>query len=290
VVDGAGEAAGVGPKGAEAAAQLGWCRSDGKWALLGNGLGAPQGGVISPLLSNIYLHFLDSVWMRQCAGIGVLVRYADDFVVVSRSRKAVEEAERRVGIIFEKLKLQLNPEKTRKVELTRGKEGFDFLGCHLHKRLSGRLLEKTGRRIHFLQRWPSTRSLKRICTRIHELTSRSTLGAKDVREVIAALNPVLRGWGNYFRTGNAAAKFNQVDEYTYHRLKGWMIRRRGRRLRAGQSTGWTKKWFSENGLHQLLGTIRYPKPCKLPVKTPGKPYAGNPHVRFERRRVETGRT
>ena len=105
--------------------------------------GTPQGGVISPLLSNIYLHFLDSVWTRQCAQLGVLVRYADDFVVLS-ARREVEEAERRVRIIFERLKLTLHPEKTRRVELSRGKEGFDFLGCHLHKRLTGRCWSRSG--------------------------------------------------------------------------------------------------------------------------------------------------
>jgi len=251
--------------------------------------GTPQGGVISPLLSNIYLHYFDAVWTRQCAEVGTLVRYADDFVILCRSHRAVEEAERRVRIIFEKLKLKLHPEKTRKVELTRGKEGFDFLGCHLHKRMSGRLFETTGNRRYYLHRWPSTRSMKRVRARIHELTDRSTLGARDVREVIARLNPVLRGWGNYFRTGNATRKFNQVDAYLYRRLKGWMMRRRGRNLRAGQAADWTPNWLWDHGLHRMLGTIRYPKQCKLPVKTPVKPYAGNPHVRFERRRVETGR-
>src|SRR5712692_9978852 len=211
--------------------------------------GVPQGGVISPLLSNIYLHFLDSVWQRQCADVGVLVRYADDFVVLCRSREAVEEAERRVRLIFERLKLELHPEKTQRVELSYGKEGFDFLGCHLHKRLSGRLFEKTGRRVHFLQRWPSRRSMKRVRTRIHELTTRKTLGAKDVRGVIGTLNPLLRGWGNYFRTGNAADKFNQLDTYTYWRLKRWMVQRRGRNLRAGQVKTWTPQWFWGLGLH-----------------------------------------
>jgi len=90
--------------------------------------GTPQGGVISPLLSNIYLHFFDAVWQRQCAKVGTLVRYADDFVVLCRSRGAVVEAERRVRIIFERLKLTLHPEKTRAVDLTEGKEGFDLRG------------------------------------------------------------------------------------------------------------------------------------------------------------------
>ena len=251
--------------------------------------GTPQGGVISPLLSNIYLHSLDSVWMRQCAQLGVLVRYADDFVVLCRSREAVEEAERRVRIVFERLKLELHPEKTRKAELTDGKEGFDFLGCHLHKRMSGRLFEKTGNRWYYLNRWPSARSMNRVRARIRDLTDRRWTGEKDVRVVIERLNPVLRGWGNYFRTGNASHKFNQVDTYVTRRLHAFMVKRRGRNLRAGQAKSWTRSWFWDQGLHRMLGTVRYPKLCKLPVKTPVKPYAGNPHVRFERRRVETGR-
>ena len=82
--------------------------------------GTPQGGVISPLLSNIYLHFLDNVWQRQCAHLGTLVRYADDFVVMCETESACEEAERRVRVILTRLKLELHPEKTRRVELTRG--------------------------------------------------------------------------------------------------------------------------------------------------------------------------
>jgi len=252
--------------------------------------GTPQGGVISPLLSNIYLHYLDSVWTHQCADVGTLVRYADDFVVLCKTARQAEEAERRVKLTLERLKLQLHPEKTRRVELSWGKQGFDFLGCHLHKRMSGRLYEKTGKRVCFLQRWPSARSMKRARARIHDLTDRRQLGKKDVRDVITPLNLFLRGWGNYFRTGNAADKFNQLDTYVYRRLRAYMVKRRGRNLRLGQATAWTPNWFWDQGLHRLLGTTRYPKQCKLPEKTPVKPYAGKPHVRFERRRVETGRS
>ncbi len=244
--------------------------------------GTPQGGVISPLLSNVYLDFLDTVWERQCAGIGKLVRYADDFVVLCRTAKAVEEAERRVCIIFDRLKLTLHPEKTRKVDLTDGKDGFDFLGCHLHKRMSGRLLEKTGNRWYYLQRWPSTKSMTRVRGKIHGLTDRSRNGVKDVRVIIADLNPVLRGWGNYFCTGNAARKFNQLDGYVWRRLHRFMVKRHGRNLRAGRADVWTRQWFWGLGLHRLRGTVRYPKPCMLHAKTTGKPCAGNPHARFER--------
>src|SRR5512136_1120462 len=123
--------------------------------------GTPQGGVISPLLSNIYLHVLDVLWMRHSAPLGTLVRYCDDFVVMCRTRTDCEQAEQRIRVILERLGLELHPDKTRRVELFDGKEGFDFLGCHLHKRLSGRLWER-GTRLYFLQRWPSQRSMQRV--------------------------------------------------------------------------------------------------------------------------------
>ena len=110
--------------------------------------GTPQGGVISPLLSNIYLHVLDVLWTRHSAPLGTLVRYADDFVVMGATKRAGEEAEARIGVILGRFGLELHPDKTRRVELYDGKEGFDLRGCHLHKRLSGTLLEKTGRRLY----------------------------------------------------------------------------------------------------------------------------------------------
>ena len=77
--------------------------------------------------------------------------------------------------------------------------------------------------------------------------------------MIAGLNPILRGWGNYFRTGNAADKFVQIDRYVTWRLHRLLVKKRGRNLRAGQADQWTRKWFEGHGLHRLTGTIRYPK-------------------------------
>ena len=220
--------------------------------------GTPQGGVISPLLSNIYLHVLDVLWERHSAPLGVLVRYADDFVIVSGSRRACEEAERRVRVILARLGLELHPEKTRRVELYDGKEGFDFLGCHLHKRLSGRIWERSRERVYFLHRWPSQRAMKRIRQRVKELTPRRRCH-EDIRDVIVDLNPVLRGWGNYFRTGNAAKRFNQLDGYVWQRLKHLRLERKGRQLKPGEAARWTRESFWNLGLHRLRGTVRYPE-------------------------------
>ena len=104
--------------------------------------GTPQGGVISPLLANIYLHAFDRSWAES--GTGELVRYADDFVVLCATRSQAEQAQDRAAAMLGELGLSLHPDKTRVVDLREGKEGFDFLGCHLHARMSGRLWEQRG--------------------------------------------------------------------------------------------------------------------------------------------------
>jgi len=219
--------------------------------------GTPQGGVISPLLSNIYLHVLDRVWEDRCAHLGTLVRYADDFVVMCNTTAAVEEAQRRVEHVLTRLGLELHPEKTRLVDLSRGREGFDFLGCHLHKRMSGPIWERTRRRVFYLHRHPSQRAMLRVRTRVRALTTRRRC-QEDLRTVIADVNRVLRGWGAYFRTGNAAAKFIQIDTYVEERLRGLLVKRAGSRLRVGRAAGWDRPFFEALGLYRLRGTIQYP--------------------------------
>ena len=144
------------------------------------------------------------------------------------------------------------------VDLRKGTEGFDFLGCHLHARMSGRVWEQYGKVCYYLHRWPSLRSMTRARARVKALTGRSRVGM-ELEDVIGALNLFLRGWGNYFRTGNAADKFTQMDRHVVWRLKRLLIKKRGRNLRAGQVDRWTPDWFHDQGLHKLMGTIRYPK-------------------------------
>jgi len=218
--------------------------------------GTPQGGVISPLLANVYLNGFDR--QMRTAGLGELVRYADDFVVLCRSREQAETALARAGEILDGLGLQLHPGKTKVVDLRQGREGFDFLGCHFRARMSGRLWEQKRIIRYYLQRWPSVRAMKRLREKVHERTDRRHAGI-DIRVVIDDLNPILRGWGNYFRTGNAAIKFRQIDHYVVGRLHRLMRLKRGRNLRAGQSVVWTEDWFNDHGLYRLRGTVRYPK-------------------------------
>jgi RNA-directed DNA polymerase len=217
--------------------------------------GTPQGGVISPLLANIYLHVLDTELARRKAG--ELVRYADDGVVLCRSAVQAEAALEAIREILASRGLELHPDKTKVVDLRQGREGLDFLGCHFRARMSGRLWEQKRIIRYYLHRWPSQRAMKRLRDKVRDRTARNRAGT-DIRVVIADLNPVLRGWGNYFRTGNAAKKFRQADDYVVHRLRSLMIKKRGRNLHAGQAQAWTEQWFNGHGLHRLRGTVRYP--------------------------------
>ncbi len=202
--------------------------------------------------------------VRFGEGAGVQLPRATRLVVMCDTKAACEEAERRVRAILARLGLELHPERTRQVDLSRGRQGLDFLGCHLHKRMSGLIWERERNRVYFLQRWPSQRSMQRVRQRVKELTGRNRNGVKDVRVLIRDLNPILRGWGNYFRTGNAARKFNQVDTYAWTRLHRFMVKRKGRHLRPGEADQWTRDFFWRDGLHRLRGTIQYPGVPRMP--------------------------
>lgn len=213
--------------------------------------GTPQGGVISPLLANIYLNKLDRIWAARCSQLGVLIRYADDFVVMCATESGAREALRRIGLVMNRLGLTLHPAKTRLVDLRRGKESFVFLGCTIRKRRS----IQRNPRWHFVQRWPCAKATKKLRGRVRELTDKRQSG-KDVKQVIAELNPVLRGWGNYFRTGNADREFNKMDGFVVRRLRRWQHRRCGQR--AAKRAPWTGDQLYGMGLHKLMGTVKYP--------------------------------
>ncbi len=189
-------------------------------------------------------------WGRWCA-------YADDFVVMCDTKAAVEAARERVGLVLARLGLKLHPEKTRVVDLADGREGFDFLGCHLHKRMSGPIWVRSRRRVYYLHRWPSRRAMKQVRARVRALTPRGRCHT-DLRLVIADLNRVVRGRGQYFRTGNAAHHFVQLDQYVEERLRGLLLKRAGSRLAAGRARAWRRPFFEALGLFRLRGTIRYP--------------------------------
>jgi len=220
--------------------------------------GTPQGGVISPLLANIYLHCLDRVWQLRCSSLGRLIRYCDDFVVMTRSESQARESLRRIERIMERLGLKLHPDKTRLVDLRRGRQGFVFLGCTIRKKRS--ILRNP--RWHFIHRWPSPKAMNRVRDRIREITGAGHSGA-DVKQLIAKLNPVLRGWGNYFRTGTCSREFLKVDRFVYSRLVRWLLRRGGQR--PWRRSVWTSQQLEAMGLYRLRGTV-----CYAAQATPGR--------------------
>lgn len=212
-------------------------------------VGTPQGGVISPLLANLYLHEMDRAWQREMTHVGKLVRYADDFVVVCRNES---DAKRAYGWIVEALsRLGLKPamEKTRIVHLR--SDGIDFLGCHLRMAMSRRY-----RGLWFLYRWPNRKAMVKMRERIREITHCQRSGMR-LADVIAELNPVLKGWGEYFRNGNAARKFSVIDRYVQLRLTIFANRVRGRN-RPTERHEFGYRWFSTLGIVRLMGNIRYP--------------------------------
>jgi len=108
-----------------------------------------------------------------------------------------------------------------------------------------------------ISRW--RKRAERIRAKVKARTGRNRVGIGDVRELIAELNPILRGGGNYFRTGNAADTFDEIDRYVAWRLKRLLVKREGRNLRAGDAAQWTADWLRSQGLYRLGGTIRYPR-------------------------------
>jgi group II intron reverse transcriptase/maturase len=219
--------------------------------------GAPQGGVISPLLCNVYLHRIDRVWDTR--EYGVLVRFADDALVMCKSREQAEAALARLRLLLADLGLEPKEAKTRIVHLEVGGAGFDFLGFH------HRLVRVTGRRNHrwsvtFLARWPADRAMKHARDRIRDLTRRSRLLLR-VEVIVDEVNRFLRGWAAYFRYGNSAVRFEKIMHQVWTRI-ALVIAKRHKRSRA---YGWSVLAYQSPdhlGLISLSRTVVAPRPFK----------------------------
>jgi RNA-directed DNA polymerase len=232
--------------------------------------GTPQGGPLSPLLCNIYLHRVDRVWdVRE---YGVLVRFADDAVVMCRSRQQAEAALVRLRELLASLGLQPKEAKTRIVLLEVGGPGFDFLGFH-HRLVRSRGVR--GRKgVTFLARWPSDQAMRHARDRLRELTARSRLRL-PVEAVVEDMNMFLRGWSAFFRYGNSADRFNKISNYAQERL-ALII---GKRHKRGRHFGLSVVAYlslDRCGLISLSGTVVAPRA--------DKPWRGRPNAGGERRR------
>ena len=184
--------------------------------------GAPQGGVLSPCLANVYLHRLDRQWADR--GTGVLVRYADDLLVMCRTRQEAERALAALPAILAELGLKLKHAKTRIVHLREGGEAVDFLGFH-HQWVRGNT--PRSRHLCFLARWPSRQATQRARDRIREITDRSRL-LLTRRRVVQDVNRFLRGWAGYFRYGNSDRSFDKINHYAVDRLARFVGKRHKR--------------------------------------------------------------
>ncbi len=221
-------------------------------AVTRNDAGTPQGGVISPCFCNVYLHRLDRQWAER--GHGELVRFADDLVVMCRTRQEAERALAALRAILSEMGLTLKDAKTRIVELREGGEGLDFLGFH-HRWVRGST--PASRHLCFLARWPSRQAMARARGRVHELTDRRRL-REPVEDIVQDVNSFLRGWAGYYRYGNSAVAFDKITFHAFVRLAHFIAKRHKRSARYGW---WAIHQSPDRmGLISLSGTIVAPRP------------------------------
>lgn len=211
--------------------------------------GTPQGGVISPLLANVYLNVLDQLWTRCYGHLGQLTRYADDLVILTWHRRQAERAREVLAQLLAKLKLDLSPTKTRVVQLAEPRSGFDFLGYHYRW-----IPTRRDPRRRYAACWPSRRAMAAARQRIRELTLPTRLGL-PVTVVVADLNRFLAGWGAYFRYGNSTRQFKALDAYAALRLCSFLARKHGK-------AGWRRGMAlvhspTRLGLRRLAGSVVY---------------------------------
>ena len=211
--------------------------------------GSPQGGVISPLLANIYLHVLDSYWENH-KELGVIVRYADDAVIMCRKRTDAELAFEHLKRIMTKLKLTLNPQKTKIVDMN--KENFDFLGFRYQK--FGKT--KSGRKLPYMM--PSKKAMEKVKDAIRVITCRKS-AYEGLEQKVEKLNPLIRGWRNYFQHGNSTKRFKQLDEYVWMKLWRRVYYRRKQKKYRGHVLYGFRKWYATSGIEYFyyLNKKRY---------------------------------
>jgi group II intron reverse transcriptase/maturase len=232
--------------------------------------GVPQGGVIAPLMCNVYLNQIDRVWSTR--EHGVLVRFADDVLVMCATRQQAEAALGRLRTLLADLGLSPKEAKTRIVHLTEGGEGVDFLGFH-HRLVRSRGW-RSKRGVTFLARWPSDKAMQHARDRIRQLTGRSRL-LLNVETVVGDINVFLRGWAGFYRYGHSAIRFGKIRNYAVERLAIFIGKRHKRGRRFGLNV---VAYRSPNqcGLISLNGIVVAPRA--------NKPWREKPNAGGERRR------
>lgn len=204
--------------------------------------GTPQGGVISPLLANIYLHLFDRVFLSYCRAVGVkahLVRYADDFVILMRGgMKATVD---RVKQVLARMELKLNEEKSRVVDARQG--SFDFLGFTFSRKKS----VKTGRMITLVE--PARKSEEQFRDEVRLMTSRKSHCVAQ-EEVVERVNRYVRGWVNYFHLHNSTRVFVRQRFFLEQRMRKYLQGRR--QVKGFGFRRWpSAKLYKEFGLYAI---------------------------------------
>jgi hypothetical protein len=206
--------------------------------------------VISCVLANVVLHELDRIWEDRCSQLGQLIRYADDAVVVCRTEGQAREALWRIGVILDRLKLTLHPEKTKVVYVGDGGQGFEFLGFHCRK-----VASKKYRGKRYLQSWPSQRAMRAVRARISAIIGGRRRLREPAESIVADVNRVVRGWGAYFRVGNSARKFHAVDRYVCERLSRFVAKKARRGRHSRERSSWAL--LEQMGVYWLSGTVKW---------------------------------
>jgi group II intron reverse transcriptase/maturase len=207
--------------------------------LKANPCGTPQGGVISPLLANIYLHPLDEAVNDQCGAKFQMVRYADDLVILCPTGQGAGVKERLARWLQAK-GLALNEQKTRVVQSRQ--EGFSFLGFTFR-------WQQTKKQTQYVHIEPSPRAEQALRDRVRALTHSSTTG-RTAPEVVHEINQVTRGWGNYFALAQFHRSFGQLNRFVAHRLREWLWRKHGNPV--GKYERWTQEVLAEQyALYQM---------------------------------------
>jgi group II intron reverse transcriptase/maturase len=187
-------------------------------------LGTPQGGVISPLLANIYLNYMDTVWGKQFSQLGKLIRYADDFVIMCKTKRDAMESIQVIKAIMNKLDLALSKEKSRLVNIWDNTSGFDFLGLH-HRKFP--VLNKGGSKVFVMSHIPSKKAMKEMRRKIKVYTEPRSKLYWSLTELVQGLNRKLQGFKNYYSLSPMAARWlNRIDWYVIERLTLFVNKKR----------------------------------------------------------------